>query len=289
MEDTVQYTEEIMEFQALKQERKVCITLPTYNEAGNIKKVLDLLFYYHGLQYYNPLQLNVLVIDDNSPDGTASVVREYKKSNPNVHLLLRREKQGLGAAYIAGMRYALARLNPEVIVEMDADLQHNPFDVFRLVDSLDETTDFVIGSRYIDGGRIPPEWGLRRKITSSLANLATKMILNPGGIKDCTGGFRAIKADFLRQIDLKKMGVKGYAFQAALLEAALRSNRSVKEIPITFYNRTVGKSKMKVRDMVEGVFFLMKLRIERMLSRKNGHKNGHATLNIKTTLKKVYQ
>lgn len=271
-EDVLEYYEgDLLHYSTAQEERKIrkaCVVMPTYNEAKTIGKVLSLLTYYASLPRYDSIDLHMLVVDDKSPDGTADIVSRYREQDDHIHLLIREKKEGLGAAYIDGMQRAMQSLNPEIIVEMDADLQHNPIDVFRLIEAIGEDADFVIGSRYVNGGQIPENWGIHRKLTSVMSNLAMRALLNPGGIRDCTGGFRAMKTELLRRVDLKNLGSKGYAFQAVLLDAALRNGGKVKEIPITFGDRAGGESKMRIKDIVEGGTFLLKMRMGRMLNGK---------------------
>ena len=226
--------------------------MPTYNEASNIANLLEQLFSREkNLQYKNEnVIMKVLVVDDNSPDGTASVVRSYSKKNKNVHLLLRSEKKGLGAAYIAGMQHAVGLLQPDIIFEMDADLSHNPEYVLPMIREVMEGADFVIGSRYIRGGSIPEDWGLGRKLISRAANMYVRALLRMS-VHDCTGGFRAIRVSALEKVDLGSLNVKGYAFQVSLLQAIISNGAVVKEIPIDFHDRTKGKSKMRISDVVE--------------------------------------
>ena len=228
---------------------KACVVLPTYNEADNITTVLDRIF--DQQKHLPDVRLQVLVVDDSSPDGTAQRVSAYKEHQPNTHLLLRTEKEGLGAAYIAGMTHALDRLRPDIIMEMDADLSHDPDDIPRLITAVLEGYDFVIGSRYVKGGSIPSDWGLKRKMFSKSANAYLRTMLGIQKVKDCTGGFRAIRASTLEQIDLQDLQVKGYAFQIALLHAAMRSGARIGEVPIAFHDRTQGESKLRFKDMVE--------------------------------------
>lgn len=269
MTETTIYDEtgfqELFPQQVEEEIRSACIVMPTYNEAENIERILTLLFEH---MQHAPAEgrvlLNVLVVDDNSPDGTAKIVREYGRRNPYVHLLFRANKEGLGKAYIAGMRHAMDILDPDVIIEMDADLSHDPADVPRLIAAVRSGADFAIGSRYVDGGGIPEDWGAHRKLVSACANLATRSLLGISDIKDCSGGFRAIRAGMLKHIDLDSLDVRGYAFQAVLLESAIHHGARVCEIPIKFANRDVGESKMTWRDMVEGFTAFAKVRARRV-------------------------
>lgn len=241
--------------------RTACIVIPTYNEAGNISKLLDQIYANAREQQAkgSMIELFVLVVDDSSPDNTSGIVMNYSKTNSRVHLLLRGQKQGLGAAYIAGMRHAMKILNPDVILEMDADFSHNPADIFNLLAQINNGADFVIGSRYIKGGSIPEHWGLHRRMISKAANIYTKIALRIPKVKDCSGGFRAIRSSLLQQINLVSLNVKGYAFQVLLLEAAVRAGAIIHEVPIAFLERNAGKSKMRLTDMIEGAVIIFRV------------------------------
>ncbi|HIH24192.1 TPA: polyprenol monophosphomannose synthase [Candidatus Woesearchaeota archaeon] len=263
---------------SLQHERavSVCIVLPTYNEAANITHILDRIFDQQTVHGSSHIQLSVLVVDDNSPDGTADLAREYGRKNEAVHLLSREEKDGLGAAYIAGFQHAIHTLHPDILMEMDADGQHNPSDIFRLVTRIGADADFVIGSRYIPGGSVPQTWSAHRKLISRAANRYTKMLLNTGGAKDCTGGFRAIKASTLLKIDFAQLQVKGYAFQVTLLDACVRNGAMIQEVPIAFLERERGESKMRPKDMILGALMIANIRIHRLLHGHN-HKDTRST------------
>ena len=226
---------------------KVVIILPTYNERGNIAALLaSLQGEFRRLRH----DMHVLVVDDNSPDGTADLVREAMLEYPNVHLITG-QKAGLGAAYIRGMRHAIDELQAEVVFEMDADFSHDPADVPRLLAELENSADFVIGSRHCKGGSIPAEWSLRRKWNSIGGNWVARYVVGLYGIRDCTAGFRAIRASILRQIDFSALRVKGYAFQVALLHQAVTLGAVVREVPVDFIDRKRGQSKLGLSDIIE--------------------------------------
>jgi dolichol-phosphate mannosyltransferase len=228
---------------------KVVIILPTYNERGNIASLLtSLQDEFRRLRH----DMHILVVDDNSPDGTAALVREAMREYPNVHLLTG-EKAGLGAAYVRGMRYSLDELRADVVFEMDADFSHAPADVPRLLAALESSADFVIGSRHVRGGSVPAEWSIWRKLNSAGGNWVARYIVGLYGIRDCTAGFRAIRASILRQIDFSALRVKGYAFQVALLHQAVTLGAVVKELPVDFIDRKRGQSKLGLADIVEFV------------------------------------
>lgn len=244
--------------------RKACVIVPTYNESKNIKKALDLIFLHERTQTTKKkYHVEVLVVDDNSPDGTSLLVEKYMKRNKSVHLLLRKNKEGLGKAYIAGMQHAL-KMDVQAVCQMDADLSHNPKDLFRMLAKLDSGYDMVIGSRYIKGGGIPSNWPLDRRIKSKLASTIIRKGLRLGNIRDCSGGFKAIRASALRKIDLDSLDVKGYAFQAVIIEAMLHEGGLVTEVPIKFTDRELGKSKMGPNEFYEGWLIIFKVRLKRL-------------------------
>lgn len=226
---------------------KTVVIIPTYNEAKNIGPLVAALQgQFAGMSH----EMHILVVDDNSPDGTAEIVREITASQPNVHLITG-QKAGLGAAYIRGMGHALDALGADAVFEMDADFSHDPADVPRLMAELDAGADFVIGSRYVPGGSIPKEWGFWRRMNSKFGNIVARYLAGMVSVRDCTAGFRAIRASLLRELDLSDLGVKGYAFQVALLHQATVLEAKIVEIPVNFIDRTAGESKLGLRDIVE--------------------------------------
>jgi len=232
---------------------RVSMIIPTYNESLNIKKLLDYIYDKNHVKEYEKrnIQMNVLVVDDNSPDGTSEIVKQYQKVNSLVHLLIRQNKEGLGAAYIHGMNHALATLKPHILFEMDADLSHNPKYIIPMIDKIRTGADFVIGSRYIKGGSIPSNWGFSRKLISGSANFYARLTLGLRNVHDCTGGFRAMRASLLRRIDLNHLNIKGYVFQISLLNEVVLHKGIIRETPIAFEDRTNGSSKMRLNDILE--------------------------------------
>lgn len=235
---------------------KYVIIVPTYNEVDNIRPLIgqlqaQLLRLTH--------DMHILIVDDNSPDGTAKVVKELQQQYQNLHLI-QGEKAGLGAAYVRGMTHAMGPLGAEALFEMDADLSHKPEDVPRLIAALEAGADFVIGSRYVRGGSIPKEWGLRRRVNSKVGNCVARHVAGIPGVRDCTAGFRAIRTSLLSRISLSDLKVQGYAFQVALLfEAKLRGARIV-EVPVDFIDRTKGVSKLGLSDIIEFIIHAWWLR-----------------------------
>ena len=229
---------------------KILIVSPTYNERKNIQslveQVLSLNSDYH-----------LLVIDDNSPDGTAIKIEELQKLFPNLHLENRPGKAGLGTAYLFGFQWALDN-DFDVIVQIDADLSHNPKDIPRLVSNLKEN-DLVIGSRYVEGVSVV-NWPIRRLILSYGANMYSRLITGMP-IKDSTAGFKAWSSSLMEKIDLSKVRSQGYSFQIEMHFRAWRLGASIKEEPIIFVDRTIGESKMSKKIMHEAIWMVWRLRI----------------------------
>ncbi|MFQ6618720.1 MAG: polyprenol monophosphomannose synthase, partial [Fidelibacterota bacterium] len=209
------------------------IIIPTYNEAENIEKLLIDLFALD-------LDIEILVVDDNSPDGTAQLVRELMKRYKGLFLLQRDKKRGLGTAYLAGFKFALKK-DYEHIFEMDADLSHDPEEIPNFLREV-EKNDLIIGSRYCDGVSVI-HWPIRRLILSYGANLYTRIVTGLP-LKDCTSGFKCFKRKVLESIDLNNVHSGGYSFQIEMNFRAWKKGFTLKEIPIIFEDRTVGKSKM---------------------------------------------
>ena len=168
--------------------------------------------------------------------------------------LLTGDKRGLGAAYIRGMQFAMEKLRAEAVIEMDADFSHQPEDLPRLIAGLETGGDFVIGSRYVKGGKIPDNWGRLRKALSRWGNICARYLAGLYKVRDCTAGFRAIRASVLRQIDFRNLKVQGYAFQIALLNQAMLLKAAIQEIPVEFIDRKRGTTKLGLADIIE--FFL---------------------------------
>ncbi len=229
---------------------KLVVIMPTYNEAENILPMLEVL----SSQFEHiPHDCHVLVVDDNSPDGTGDLARDYARGHPHVQVL-GGDKQGLGAAYVRGMQFALDQMQADAIFEMDADFSHDPEDLARLVKELDNGADFVIGSRYVKGGTVPDEWGLIRRLNSRCGNFVARYIAGIYRIRDCTAGFRLIRASLLRSIDLDQIKIRGYAFQVALLHEAVLQRAGICEIPVHFTDRKHGDSKLGLRDILEFIY-----------------------------------
>lgn len=219
------------------------VIVPTYNEKDSIAEAARRLF------AASEGKVDLLVVDDGSPDGTAAVVREIAGGRGDIHLLERRTKSGLGDAYVAGFRWALER-GYEAVVEMDADLSHDPAAVPQLLGAL-EGADLVIGSRYVPGGSIE-NWGAFRKGLSRSGNIYAAAWLRLG-VKDLTSGFRAFRARALADQDLSTVATHGYAFQIEMARRIDRHGGRITEVPITFIERAAGKSKMSRRIVLEAL------------------------------------
>jgi dolichol-phosphate mannosyltransferase len=226
---------------------RIVLIIPTYNERGNIERLIDVL---QPVFARLPHEMHVLVVDDNSPDGTADAVRAVQARVQRVHLI-QGQKRGLGAAYIRGMRHALDQMQADVVVEMDADFSHDPADLPRLIGAIDSGADFAIGSRYVPGGTIPSNWGLHRRLNSRFGNIVARYVAGIARVHDCTAGYRVIRAAVIRGIDLDNLRVQGYAFQIALLHAAVTGGAKVVELPVHFEDRTIGESKLGFSDIIE--------------------------------------
>jgi dolichol-phosphate mannosyltransferase len=226
------------------------ICLPTYNERENIEPMVRAL---RGLDLED---LHVLVIDDNSPDGTGEIADGLAEADDHVHVLHRERKQGLGPAYLAGFRRGL-ELGAEHIFEMDCDFSHDPEDVPRLVAAA-EDADLVLGSRYVPGGGTR-NWGLLRRFISRGGSLYAQVLLQLG-VRDLTGGFKCYRREVLERIDLEAISSLGYAFQIETTYRAIRAGFRVTEVPITFVDREVGGSKMSKAIVLEAVWKVPVLR-----------------------------
>ena len=238
---------------------KIVVILPTYNEKDNIALMIRAL----QEQFVKiPHDMNILVVDDNSPDGTAEIVRAEAKVAKNIFLITG-QKQGLGAAYVRGMQHAINELHADAVMEMDSDFSHKPEDVPRLIEALDSGADFAIGSRYVPGGKIPEDWSFLRRMNSKWGNVFARYVAGLYSVKDCTAGFRAIRAEVIRKIDFETLKVRGYAFQISLLHEAILNHARVREIPVEFVDRKRGETKLGLSDIVEFMLNAWWIRLER--------------------------
>lgn len=232
------------------------IVIPTYNELNNLPPLVERL-----LQL--PEDIHLLIVDDNSPDGTGTWVQQQQ--HRRIHLLSRQEKNGLGRAYLAGFQWALEH-HYEMIVQMDADFSHSPDDVPKLIAAIETGADLAIGSRYIDGVRVI-NWPLRRLILSVGASYYVHAITGLP-IHDPTGGFKCWRSEALEAINMKTVQSNGYGFQVEMTHRAWRKGFSIKEVPIIFTDRFQGNSKMSWNIVFEAFFMVWKLLFQAGLRRK---------------------
>jgi len=233
---------------------KTLIIIPTFNELENLPRLLpDVLS--------KEEAIHILIVDDNSPDGTAAFVENEMKNNNRIHLIKRSSKQGLGTAYIAGFKFAIQN-GYDFIFEMDADFSHDPKEIPRFLDEI-KSADVILGSRYINGVNVI-NWPMRRLLLSSFANLYTRIITGMP-VHDATGGYKCFRRKVLEAINLEKVTSNGYAFQIEMSFKAWKKGFKLKEIPIIFVDRVKGKSKMSKKIVREAVTMVWKLRIKSIL------------------------
>jgi dolichol-phosphate mannosyltransferase len=232
------------------------LVLPTYNEAENIEAIVEASL--EALARTG--EHHVLVVDDNSPDGTGRIADGLAAADEHVSVLHRPGKQGLGRAYIAGFEHALAH-GAERVMEMDSDFSHDPADIPRLVQATREGADLALGSRYIEGGGVE-NWGLGRRFVSRGGCMYAQAILRVP-VRDLTGGFKCFRREVLEAIGIEELHADGYGFQIELTYRALRAGFHVREVPITFHERRAGESKMSARIAVEAVWKVPALKLRR--------------------------
>jgi dolichol-phosphate mannosyltransferase len=236
---------------------RVTVCLPTYNERENLEPMLG------ALRKVLPDDARVLVIDDASPDGTGELADGLAAADERVYVLHRERKEGLGPAYVAGFRRALAD-GAELVVEIDCDFSHDPSDVPRLLTAA-EDADLVLGSRYVEGGGVR-NWGLVRRAISAGGSAYARFLLGTH-IRDLTGGFKCYRREVLETIPLERISSKGYAFQIETTYRAERAGFRVVEVPITFADREVGHSKMSRAIVLEAIWRVPSLRLRALVGR----------------------
>lgn len=245
------------------------IIIPTYNERGNIEKTIDaLLAVFKSIDTW---KMSILVVDDTSPDKTYELVEEIGKKHKQVHLLISKEKSGLGGAYLKGMAEAFNKLAADVVFEFDADLSHDPTKIPLFLRSIEAGNDLVLGSRYIYGGSIPENWGIHRKFLSIVGNLIIMVVLTDFRIKDWTSGYRALTKKVYEAVHplLQSDQFSGYTFQIGFLYHALRKGFKVDpNIAYHFTDRTVGVSKMGPEYLVKTLLFIFKMRLREIMKLK---------------------
>ncbi len=236
-----------MDTDALK---RALVIIPTYNEIGNIRDIVPAVLTQHE-------SLEVLVVDDNSPDGTAAAVIEMQQTDPRIHLLQRPKKMGLGTAYVAGFKYAIEK-GFDYACEMDADFSHDPAMLKVFLEEAKEY-DLILGSRYIKGVNVI-NWPLKRLLLSYFANVYTRIITGLP-LRDGTGGFKCFRIEVLKSLNLDTVKSNGYAFQIEMSFKAWKKGFTIKEVPIIFVDRRVGVSKMSKKIVREAVFMVWSLRL----------------------------
>ncbi len=235
---------------------KTLVVIPTYNERENIAQLLPVVL-------RQQREVEVLVVDDGSPDGTASAVQEMMKEEPRIHILQRPAKMGLGSAYVAGFKYALAN-GYDRVFEMDADFSHNPAEIPVFLEK-SQQFDLVIGSRYTNGVRVL-NWPIKRLLLSYSANVWTRFMTGLP-LHDATGGFKCYRRAVLEAINLDRIKSNGYAFQIEMSYKAWKKGFRLVEIPIVFLDRRTGSSKMSREIVREAFFMLWKLRFRSLFNK----------------------
>jgi dolichol-phosphate mannosyltransferase len=233
------------------------VCLPTYNERENLERMV------RALGDVLPEDARLLVIDDNSPDGTGEIADRLASELPWVEVLHRPRKEGLGRAYVDGFRHVLAS-GAELVLEMDCDFSHDPADVPRLIAAVEAGADLALGSRYVPGGGTA-NWGLVRRLISRGASVYTRTLLMP--IHDATGGFKCFRRRVLEAIELETIDAAGYVFQIETTYRTLRKGFEVVEVPIRFADRTAGQSKMSRAIVLEAIWKVPRLRLRALRRR----------------------
>ena len=232
---------------------KDIVIIPTYNEADNISKIIGLISNLN-------IGLDILIVDDSSPDGTGAIVEELKSNAPNVFLIVQSKKTGLGTAYKTGFNWAIENMYDRV-VQIDADLSHDPNSIPDLLNSCSDA-DLVIGSRYIKGINVV-NWPMSRLLLSYFANKYVRFLTRMP-VNDATSGFKCIKTEVIKEIEIDNVVSQGYSFQIEVNFLAWMKKYKLKEIPIIFCDRTVGKSKMSKAIVREAIFMVPKLAFKRI-------------------------
>jgi len=221
--------------------------MPTYNESESIRKIAGGLL-------ETVKDVDLLIVDDNSPDGTGKIADEMATANPRVHVLHRTEKNGLGPAYLAGFAWGFEH-SYEYLVEMDADGSHRPEDLINML-AVASKNDLVIGSRWVRGGKVV-NWPLSRQIISRTGNFYARLMLR-AGINDITAGFRVFRASFLQSLNLSEIASAGYSFQVEMAWRCFKAKARIQEVPITFVERAAGSSKMSQKIVLEALWRVTK-------------------------------
>ena len=236
-----------MDIDSLNTNFKICFVLPTYNEEENIENIIKQILEQEVHQ--NAHTFSILVVDDNSSDDTQSIVKRLISINQNIHLISG-QKKGLGDAYKRGFAFALDDLNADLIFQMDSDGQHDPSLIPSFISSIEEGKDVIIGSRFADGGTTP-DFSFSRLFMSKVGNLLVRYVGGITQVRDCTSGYRAIRASYLKELDFSYLSTRGYSFQSSLICDLAWRGADIFEIPIEFFSRKGGDSKLALRDQIE--------------------------------------
>lgn len=247
---------------------KAIVIIPTYNEKGNIAQTIEALS--KVFKQIHDWKMQILVVDDNSPDGTANLVRTLQKKFNFLELLINQKKSGLGGAYLSGMKQAFGQLDADLVFEFDADLSHDPSKIPAFLQKINDGADLVLGSRYISGGSIPKNWGLHRKFLSVVGNRFINFLMLDFSIRDWTTGFRAIRKNVYEAVEkeLHSERFSGYTFQIGFLHKALRKDFKITEVPFEFKDRVIGNSKIGPEYIKNTLIYLMKVRIRELLENR---------------------
>jgi dolichol-phosphate mannosyltransferase len=239
--------------------KTLCIIIPTYNEKNNIPILIDSI---QEVLKDQKLRSWILIVDDNSPDGTGEIVERIRDTYKNLIVKHRPKKLGIGSAYIEGFTYAIEKLNSDILISMDADLSHDPKYLLDFLLKINEGYDVIVGSRRIKNGKIIG-WNFYRKLMSFVGNTLAKWLC---GIKinDATSGYRAYTKEAILKLDLSKISSEGYAFQVEVLFRCQKENLKIAEVPITFIDRKSGKSKLGVQEWFKFLKTCLKLLFKRL-------------------------
>lgn len=245
--------------------KKAIVVIPTYNESKNVGPVTQKL--QEVFKKIKNWKMEILIVDDTSPDKTYEIVQELQKKQKNLNLVINKKKSGLGGAYLRGFKEAFGPLKADVVFEFDADLSHDPNKVPQFLKKIEQGYDMVLGSRYITGGGIPEDWGIERKFLSVVGNLIIMTVLTDFRIRDWTGGYRAITKkvyqDIFKELDSERFS--GYTFQIGFLHKAVRKGYKIAEVPFKFVDRTEGESKLGGEYIRNTLIYIFKVRIEEIM------------------------
>ena len=244
-----------MDIDSINTNFKICFVLPTYNEEENIGNIIQQILKEEKSQSKH--SFTILVVDDNSTDETQAIVQRYISLNSKVHLVTG-QKKGLGDAYKRGFRYALNDLKADLIFQMDSDGQHDTSLIPDFVSYIEEGKDVVIGSRFVEGGTTP-DFSFSRLLMSKVGNFLVRYVGGITQLQDCTSGYRAIRASYLKELDFSYLSTRGYSFQSSLICDLAWRGANISEIPIEFSSRQGGESKLALRDQIEFLFNIPRL------------------------------